>query len=262
MGAFFTSFRFYYYLSTINTIGMKSLYIITGTSSGIGKALAQQLLEFEDNFVLGIARRTAVNHERYQHVTLDLSDLTAVSNFQFPKVDEYSKVVLINNAGYLGEVKRQGTASTPSIIDTYSINLVAPVVLCNAFLKHYQSHENVEKVILNVSSGAGKRPIDAWAPYCSTKSGLDLYTETLAEELALQQSSTRVFSIAPGIVDTEMQAHIRASNSEDFSKKDDFVGFKENGELSSPDEVARKYRQILNRPSDFKEAVFSLRDLN
>ena len=56
-----------------------NLIYITGSSSGLGKALAELLLEDKNNFVVGIARRETIQHERYTHYTLDLKEVIKVN---------------------------------------------------------------------------------------------------------------------------------------------------------------------------------------
>jgi NAD(P)-dependent dehydrogenase (short-subunit alcohol dehydrogenase family) len=63
--------------------------------------------------------------------------------------------------------------------------------------------------VINVSSGAAHRPLQGWSAYCSAKAGLAMLTAALALETA--QLGVRVFGLAPGVVDTEMQVTIRAS---------------------------------------------------
>lgn len=238
---------------------MKRHFIVTGTSSGIGQALAQLIIDQNIGSVTGISRSSTIEHEKYQHQALDLSDIEAVTSYQFPSLDVIDEMILINNAGYIGDIKRIGQADAKAIVDTYTINLIAPALLSNAFLQAYPAQK---KIILNVSSGAGKRPIDAWGPYCSTKAGLDLLSANIATEQELTEGNTRVFSIAPGVVDTEMQSAIRNSNTEDFSQYDHFVQLKENNELVSSEQVAEKYLKIVLHPENYPETIFSLRDID
>ena len=79
-------------------------YFITGTSRGIGKAIAEQLLSDPENFVTGLSRTSSITHERYTHVEIDLSDLGKVSEFNFPVLEQAKKIALVNNAGAIGKV--------------------------------------------------------------------------------------------------------------------------------------------------------------
>ena len=235
-------------------------YFITGTSSGIGKALAEKILEDESNFVFGISRRNTVSHKNYQHVYTDLSRLKSVDAFEFPYLKKPNKIVLINNAGQIGDIKPIGQSANLAIANLMLVNVTAPAILMNNFISRYASR-SIEKIILNVSSGAGKSAIEGWAPYCGSKAAIDLFSLTVFEEQKRAKNPVKIYSVAPGVVDTEMQVEIRNSNENDFSKHQYFVDLKANNELSTPEEVAAKYLRILDNTSNFKDCIFSLRDL-
>jgi benzil reductase ((S)-benzoin forming) len=236
-------------------------FFLTGTSRGIGKAIAEALLEDPQNRVTGFSRTCSIRHERYTHVTMDLSDVASISAWKFPALKDASRIALVNNAGAIGAVKYAGRMEAATISRDYNVNLVAPAILTNAFLAAY-SGLDAQQVIINVSSGAGKNPIDGWSVYCASKAGLDLFSRTVAEELKLAgKNHIRIFSVAPGIVDTAMQDAIREANKLDFSRVGQFVDYKVTGQLASPDLIARKYLSILGLPEKFPDVVFSVRDI-
>lgn len=236
-------------------------YFITGTSRGIGKSIAEKLLEQENNHVIGIARTSSIEHDRYEHYEIDLADEKQVNDWKFPLLFHAKKIVLINNAGIVGAVKYAGRMEDESITSAYHVNLVAPTILSNKFLQTYHDHL-AQQVILNISSGAGKNPIDGWSVYCATKAGLDMFSLVVAEELKLSgRVNTHIFSVAPGVVDTAMQDTIRNSNAMDFSQVQRFVAYKKSDQLASPDLVAAKYLSILELPEKFKDVIFSVKDI-
>ncbi len=219
-------------------------FFLTGTSRGIGKAIAEQLLAEPGNHVTGFSRTCSIRHERYTHV----------------EMENASRIALVNNAGAIGAVKYAGRMRPEMISRDYNVNLVAPSILTNSFLEAYSGLE-AKQVIINVSSGAGKNPVDGWSVYCASKAGLDLFSRTVAEELKLAgKKHIHIFSVAPGIVDTAMQDAIRESNELDFSRVGQFVEYKATGQLVSPDLIARKYLSILGLPEKFPDVVFSVRD--
>lgn len=233
---------------------------ITGTSSGIGKALAELLLE-QNHKVIGLSRRQTIEHPNYTHISIDLSDVEEVQTFNFP-VNDKDDIVLINNAGSVGPIKPIGQQGAIEIIRLNNLNLIAPQILSNQFIRQYQGNSKPVYQIINISSGAGKRPIDAWATYCASKAGLDLFSETISEELlARQYNNWHIFSIAPGVVDTEMQSDIRQSNPNDFLNHQKFLELKNNNKLMSPVLVASKLMRVIERPKVYSDVVFSLRDL-
>ena len=231
-----------------------NLIYITGSSSGLGKALAELLLEDKNNQLVGIARRETIQHERYTHYTLDLKDVINENIFQKLPAN-CKKVVLINNAGDIGPITRVGSNSYKEVVDNYTINVTAPSFLCNQFVQAYQNDE-LQKIIINVSSGAGKKPIEAWSTYCASKAALDMFTLVLQTE----HPEFKVFAVAPGIVDTPMQDAIRSADDQHFPHLDRFQSYKADGDLLSARKVALKYLKIIQEPQNFQEVIFSVRD--
>lgn len=236
-------------------------YYITGASKGIGKALVEHLLKEPYNKVTGISRSREIEHPNYEHIGMDLSNIEEVSAFHFLPHHDAEKIVLINNAGALGAVKPAGKLTAHSIAYTYNLNLVAPSILINNFIHAYSPY-NGEKLIVNVSSGAGKYPIDGWSIYCASKAGLDMYSRVVADEQKLNKGGFKILSIAPGVVDTAMQAEIRNADKTDFSRIEDFINYKSTGQLSDPKLVADKFFRILARAASIDETVISVRDFD
>jgi benzil reductase ((S)-benzoin forming) len=235
-------------------------YFITGTTSGIGYALVQSVLNQENVIVYGVSRRQVWEDKNYKPVTIDLASPKEVMGFIFPELKDAEKIVLINNAGQIGDIKPIGKSDNSAIADLMNVNVTAPAILMNNFIEAYSS-KNVEKTILNVSSGAGKNAIEGWAPYCGSKAAIDLLSLTAFEEQKRVENPVKIYSVAPGVVDTEMQVAIRNSNEEDFTRHAHFVDLKTNNGLTSPQEVASKYLRIIGNTSEFSDCIFSLRDV-
>lgn len=234
---------------------------ITGASSGIGKALAELLL-LNKQEVVGMSRRQTIKHPNYSHIKIDLSDVKQVKAFSFP-ANFKDDIILVNNAGTIGPVKPIGQQITEEIVLLNNLNIVAPQVLCNKFIHQYQGNGKPNYQILNISSGAGKQPIDAWATYCASKAAIDLFSETIAEELkARNHNNWKIYSVAPGVVNTEMQTTIRQSNAKDFLRRQDFIDLKVNNELVEASSVAVKLKTVLMQKNMDMPVVFSLRDLS
>jgi benzil reductase ((S)-benzoin forming) len=234
-------------------------YYITGASKGIGKALVEHLLKDPSNKVIGISRSRDMEHANYEHVSVDLSNIDEAESFRFMPHHDAKKLVLINNAGALGTVKPVGKLTAHAIAYTYNLNLVAPSVLINNFMHAYSSFK-AEKMIVNLSSGAGKYPIDGWSIYCTSKAGLDMFSRVVAEEQKINKGDFKIFSIAPGVVDTGMQDHIRTVDKMDFSRIEDFINYKVSGQLSDPKLLAEKLFRILANADSIEETVISVRD--
>ncbi len=236
------------------------VYYITGASRGIGRALAERLLATQaDAEVIGIGRTSSIEHARYRHQPLDLRDMAAVQAFSFPPHAGATRVVLVNNAGAL-TVKPLGKTPGQAIIDDYLVNLVAPTLLLNSFVAAYQDLA-ADVQVVNISSGAASRATDGWAVYCAGKAGIDLLSRSVALEQQVAGGHVRVLSIAPGVVDTEMQGLIRATDPADFSRQAEFVGFKQSGALADPAVIAQKLCKVMDDRSLGADVVMSLRDV-
>ena len=230
---------------------------ITGSSSGLGKALSELLLG-HDYFVIGIARTVSIEHANYQHVFLDLANINQVVDFQF--LVDGKEVLLINNAGIIGDILPIGQTTSTSLQEISNVNILAPQILINTFLATFLT-KSTKGHIVNISSGAGKNPIDSWAAYCASKAALDLFSQTVALEFQLNGNHTwNIHSIAPGVVDTPMQAHIRNTSPEKFKSLNRFIELKQNGDLVSPEKTAQKIFTVINHPEKFKNTVLSVRD--
>ncbi|MFN7012957.1 MAG: SDR family NAD(P)-dependent oxidoreductase [Bacteroidia bacterium] len=235
-------------------------YFITGTSRGIGFAIATELLKNNNNKVFGYGRKSSIQHANYSHITIDLSDIRALLNFEFPVINEAETICLINNSGTIGEIKPCGKLDNKNIVQTLNLNLIAPSILCNQFLKKYQNYA-AKKYIINISSGAAKFPIDAWSAYCASKAGLDLLSLTIQEEQNLRNGNVKVFAISPGVIDTAMQDEIRKANPDDFKQYDYFHKLKINNDLIPPDLVAKKIIHILQSPRLQDNVLIALKDI-
>ena len=234
-------------------------YYITGTSRGIGKAVAEALLEDENNQVLGISRNHTLQHRNYTPLYLDLNDLESVREFQFGEHRDAEKIVLVNNAGILGHVTQVGRMYHDKIIQSYHVNLVSPSILINTFIGQYQDRD-IEKMVLNTSSGAARHTIPSWSTYCSTKSGIEMFLRVIEDEQKDFEYPFKIYSVAPGVVDTEMQDEIREVEPENFRELSRFVQLKKEGKLVDPKAVGKKFADIMEHPGNYPKTLMDLRD--
>ncbi|MET4106520.1 SDR family NAD(P)-dependent oxidoreductase [Hymenobacter sp. UYP22] len=235
-------------------------YIITGASRGLGKALAETLLQQPDTFVLGVSRHTTIEHPRYQHQPLDLSDMLAVQNNLhkvFPPFPEASSLTLINNAGVLGEIGYMGEQPNEHFEFVFDVNLIAPAMLMNTFLRTY-SGISASRTVLNISSGAAQRPVDGWAAYSASKAALDALSRTVQKEQDIRGTGVRIRSLSPGVLDTAMQEHIRSAETQHFSETDKFIELHEGGHLVKPAEAASRILAWLQSDKMTPEVVIRI----
>jgi benzil reductase ((S)-benzoin forming) len=240
----------------------KSLFIITGASKGIGKGLAEKALETGAD-VWGINRTHSIDHENYKALTFDLANipilLKELPQF-FIKANDYEKVVLINNAGTLGDIAHLGNIENESIPHLFNLNVSAPILLMNQFMKDFKDLKG-EKVIINISSGAGKNAVDGWSGYCASKAALDMASKVGAKEAEMDGNGFVIKAIAPGVVDTEMQTQIRNTDKKSFSGLEKFKNLKAENQLSSEQEVAEKYFHFIDNLEKYPDVILDVRDV-
>lgn len=214
----------------------KQLAIVTGTSSGIGKALAERLVA--DGWkVFGVARREVKFDGDYQHVQLDLADPMAAAQLG-PRLEAemafaaFSRLALVNNAATPGQKRSYGDQSNQSTYRNIATNLSAPMALMDLAVRIRP--EGAALRVVNISSGLAYQPLSSLADYCASKAGLHMAGEVLAAE---GHDNTAVLSYAPGIVDTEMQQSLRGESSDSFASVDVFRAMHEEDRLASAEDV-------------------------
>lgn len=230
----------------------KSLLILTGHSQGLGKALLDWFIQKENFEIIGISRTIlGLQSPRLTELSLDLADLdslTQQTNLIFPS-GAFEQLILINNAGSIGEIKQVGQLNPIQLQTLFNLNMLAPAILTNAFVARYHQNVNSLRIVCNISSGAAHKPLEGWSGYCSSKAALAMFTSVCQKEN--EKTGIRFFSLAPGIIDTAMQTTIRESAEEDFPAIDRFKSYKSEGKLSSGEEVAQKIGYLLANSGKF-----------
>jgi NAD(P)-dependent dehydrogenase (short-subunit alcohol dehydrogenase family) len=238
------------------------LTIITGASRGMGFAIAKQLLA-AGHEVLGISRKTnpALACEQWPH---DLARAATVAArmetwLQAKASQPYESVTLINNAALIPKAAPLATIGAQELEDAIRVDLEAPLLLSSAFLRA-TSGWKAQRKVLNISSGLGRRAMASQALYCAAKAGMDHFTRCVALEEARQSNGAKITSLAPGVIDTDMQVHLRSSDPGQFPDIGYFTGIKEQGVLASPDEAARRVIAYLARPDFGGNPTSDIRD--
>jgi NAD(P)-dependent dehydrogenase (short-subunit alcohol dehydrogenase family) len=239
--------------------------ILTGHTKGLGAALADELLG-RGIAVLGLARGTAPAlaarfPQGLVQIELDLADSAALAAWLAGGVLKVwlagcEKVLLINNAGMVQPVGPIASHDPAAIARAVALNVAAPMMLASAVAAAREPR--TECRIVHVSSGAGRNPYPGWSVYCATKAALDLHARAAALD---HNINLRICSLAPGVVDTGMQAEIRATSLEQFPMRQHFDDMKRAGALAAPAVCAQKLVDYLLAVQFGSAPVDDLRNL-
>lgn len=186
--------------------------LITGSTSGIGKAIAQQLAK--DGFtVVFHSRSSVIEGEKLAstisnaaYIQADLSDQAQTKRLISDVLSRCGRLdVLVNNAGINAMIPHSLLKEATQEIwrNLYDVNVIAPWTLIAESEQALRNASTKEcsSCIINISSHAGVRPKGASIPYAASKAALNHMTQLLALTLS---PDIRVNAIAPGLVDTPM----------------------------------------------------------
>jgi benzil reductase ((S)-benzoin forming) len=248
-------------------------FIVTGASRGLGEALAEALLQPDHHLfcvsrtrsfkVLQSAPNTGASIDWFEQDLSDLDRLEDLMSRIFEKIDpaKAKAVILINNAGIIRPIAPASKNVGRDIALNVSVNLIAPMIITGSFIRLAENLP-ADKRVLNISSGAARKPYFGWSSYCSAKAGLDHYTRCVAVEQEGAAYPVKIVSAAPGVIDTEMQTEIRSSREEDFKALKRFLDLKQTGQLLSPEAAANKLLKLLLSDSFGREPIVDIRDLH
>ncbi|GAA2364771.1 SDR family NAD(P)-dependent oxidoreductase [Dactylosporangium salmoneum] len=189
--------------------------VITGVSRGLGAALFDVSIARGDR-VLAVGRQFSAEQQRLRDerpgdVTLfstDLADAHWLPDYDVmrPFLRDADEAVLIHNAAVVDPIGAVGRLTTQAITHSIAVNLTAPAVLTNSFLRAAPSDARLR--LLFISSGAAHRIIDGWALYCTTKAAGETFFDAVASQVR-DDPRISVANIDPGQMDTGMQGNIR-----------------------------------------------------
>ena len=114
--------------------------------------------------------------------------------------------------------------------------------------------------MLNISSGLGRRAQASQSAYCAAKAGMDHFTRCLALDEAGKPNGAKVCALAPGVIDTDMQAQLRGADVARFPDQGNFAKLHAGGQLTSPEEAAARVLAYLARPDFGANPVADVRD--
>lgn len=238
------------------------LTVITGGSRGLGWALVRQLAD-AGHRVLCIARRPPPQaRPGLTAWSRDLEDALPVAE----ELAEWltgqpavSEVTLINNAGVIADLTDLADGEGADLRRALRVGLEAPTLLTAAFLRATAGWPVPRRVVL-VSSGLGRRAMAGSATYCAAKAGMDHLARAVALEEAAHPNGARIVSLAPGVIDTDMQQQLRSADPGRFADRGRFVALKDGGQLDSPEQAAARMVRYLQRADFGTDPVADVRN--
>ena len=227
-------------------------YFITGTSNGLGRALAEQGLA-EGHQVYGLSRSGFGSaHPDYQEVQCDLTGLETLATHLDTLLKGIHRLDLVMlNAGILGPIANMTDCTVADLEATMTTNLWANKVILDWL--HGQPID-IDQIVL-ISSGAAINGSKGWAGYALSKAALNMLTQLYAHEF----ESSHLCALAPGLVDTAMQAFISDPKCIDIAQFPSFSRLREarsTGKMPTPEQAARDILSKLTRFKTFPSGAF------
>ncbi len=229
--------------------------VVTGASRGLGAGLARAFAAH--GLQLGLCARGPIEAPGAALVeSLDVRDLEALRGFAARVGERFGHIDLwVGNAGVLAPIGPLRDVPPAAWRENVEINLIGVFNGARAYLEQLRAHPG-PGVLIHVSSGAARRGYAGWSAYCAAKAGVDRLTESLQLEEAA--SGLRCHAVSPGLVDTDMQAEIRATEPDRFPEVGRFIEAKRSGAFNTPDFVARHLLEIAFDPDRAEPVVCSL----
>ncbi|MBE1446577.1 SDR family NAD(P)-dependent oxidoreductase [Paenibacillus sp. OAS669] len=227
-------------------------FIITGTSKGIGEALAGRLLA-PGHCVLCVSRSVnpvlASRQGNLRYFPFDLSrsgELDGLMDeiFEFIDPADAESVYLINNAAVVGPLASIEQCSAQEITYHMQVNLLAPMILISLFIER-TAGMGVDKRILNLSSASSKYLVPGMSCYSTAKAGLDTFTQAVGLEQKGKEGGVQIVSVWPGMIDTSLQEEARTTDPGRFASANLFAGIKDKGMLTTPEYTADQLIRLL-----------------
>lgn len=230
--------------------------ILTGASRGFGRYLAKRLWAEGANLI-AVARTFSLDwtvgggSQELIQVRTDL----AVPHYAIASImtaaDNFTEVHgLINNAAVQGPVGPVADNALRSWIDTLTINLIAPMLLCRDMAECMKPGAK----IVNLSGGGAANPRPNFSAYATSKAGLVRFSETLAEELKDRRIDVNCVSPGPMLTDMtagqDMKGLTQEKSDETMAKAADLIVF-----LLSSESDGITGRLIAAQWDDFKTLV-------
>ena len=243
-------------------------YIVTGASKGIGRAIAHEIAK-QGYPVLALARASPeleqigielnLLHPESMALACDLSKSQDIAAVASQITTQFSWIAgIVHNAGTVEPIHPLNEVPIALWSTSLQVNLIGVQDLTQRLMGNMGGEHQTR--ITTVSSGASLNPVESWSAYCVAKAGLDMWARCIAQEGA--ELNISAISIAPGIVDTNMQLTIRSVQPKLFPRHSDFVSLHTSGQLTQSTDVALQMCPlILNHSMEHSGQRFDVREL-
>lgn len=215
--------------------------VVTGASRGLGAGIAAVLAG--EGLRLGLCARSTpplpdgADPTAVVTAAVDVTDAAAVDTFVDEVLGRFGRIDLwVNNAGLLEPVGPLAEADPALLQRNVDVNVTGVLFGSRAFARHVRARSG-QGVLVNLSSGAATSPYRGWAAYCAAKAAVDMVTAVVADEE--RDHGLVAYALAPGVVDTDMQALVRASSAAAFPAVERFRRLHREGAINSPAWVGR-----------------------
>lgn len=221
--------------------------VVTGASRGLGAGLAESFAKA--GLRLGLCSRSAPalpEGERVVAACVDVTDEDALDHFASRVEERFGRIHLwVNNAGVVDPIGPLRELDAVALRRHVDVNVTGVLLGTRRFVRHLHGSA-AEGVLVNVTSGAATSAHAGCAAYCAAKAAVDRLTEVV--QLEEEARGLRAYALAPGMIDTAMQARIRAQSEASFPAVERFRRAWEEGALNSPAYVARELLSIAFDP--------------
>lgn len=223
---------------------MKKNILVTGSSSGLGFALVKLYLDKGYN-VYGISRKKpAIKHKNFHFIQCDLSKTDKIKRklkSRLKNIKSFNRVYL--NAGMLGDIKAMSKLHLNTLREVMDLNVYA-----NKEIIDILKTINVKKIIA-ISSGASKNGSFGWGAYSLSKSSLNMLINLYAKEMP----KTKLFAIAPGVIETQMTDIIRFKIDD---KKFTSAKILKEGKIQKPKQAAKRLHKVSKKINKIPSGSF------
>jgi benzil reductase ((S)-benzoin forming) len=238
--------------------------LLTGASRGLGLSIACALLSRGHRLLTLQRSPNPALQGTVEQWAVDLAEPGLVAErlaqwvAALPRAG-LASLTLVNNAALLVTPGPMRDAAPGEVARAIRASLEAPLLLTAAFL-HASADVAAPRKVLNISSGLGRFAMAGSAVYCAAKAGLDHFSRAVALEEAERPNGAKIVSLAPGVIDTDMQVQLRGADPAAFTAQARFQSMKDTGGLDSGEAAAAKVLAYLDRADFGVNPIGDVRD--